>query len=59
MDIKESTSQFIRNAKRVFRVSRKPDKEEFLNFSKVTAIGIAIIGVIGFVIILIGELIGI
>ncbi|KZX14691.1 protein translocase SEC61 complex subunit gamma [Methanobrevibacter curvatus] len=58
MNLNESISQFIRQSKRVFKVAKKPDKEEFLNFSKVTAIGIAIIGVIGFVIILFGELIG-
>ena len=58
MNIKETTSDFIKQSKRVLKVARKPDREEYLNFSKVTAIGIAIIGVIGFVIVLLGQLLG-
>ncbi len=58
MNIKETTSDFIKQSKRVLKVARKPDREEYFNFSKVTAIGIAIIGVIGFVIVLLGQLIG-
>ena len=57
MNIKETTSDFIKQSKRVLKVARKPDREDF-NFSKVTAIGIAIIGVIGFVIVLLGQLLG-
>ena len=56
MNIKETTSDFIKQSKRVLKVARKPDREEYFNFSKVTAIGIAIIGVIGFVIVLLGQL---
>ncbi|MCL2115632.1 MAG: protein translocase SEC61 complex subunit gamma [Methanobrevibacter sp.] len=59
MNVKESINRFFKQCKRVLRVSKKPDKEEFFNFSKVTALGIVIIGVIGFVIILISQLIGI
>ena len=58
MNIKETTSDFIKQSKRVLKVARKPDREEFIDFSKVTAIGIAIIGVIGFIIVLIGQLLG-
>ncbi len=58
MNIKETTSDFIKQSKRVLKVARKPDREEYFNFAKVTAIGIAIIGVIGFVIVLIGQLLG-
>lgn len=58
MNFKESTSDFIKQSKRVLKVARKPDREEYFNFSKVTAIGIAIIGVIGFIIVLLGQLIG-
>ena len=58
MNIKETTSDFIKQSKRVLKVARKPDREEYFNFSKVTAIGIAIIGVIGFVIVLLGQLLG-
>ena len=58
MNIRETTSDFIKQSKRVLKVARKPDREEYFNFSKVTAIGIAIIGVIGFVIVLLGQLLG-
>lgn len=58
MNFKETTSDFIKQSKRVLKVARKPDREEYFNFSKVTAIGIAIIGVIGFVIVLLGQLVG-
>ena len=58
MNIKETTSDFIKQSKRVLKVARKPDREEYFNFSKVTAIGIAIIGVIGFVIVLLCQLLG-
>lgn len=58
MNIKETTSDFIKQSKRVLKVARKPDREEYFNFSKVTAIGIAIIGVIGFAIVLLGQLLG-
>lgn len=59
MNIKETTSDFIKQSKRVLKVARKPDREEYFNFSKVTALGIAIIGVIGFVIVLISQLLGV
>ncbi len=58
MNIKETTSDFIKQSKRVLKVARKPDREEYIDFAKVTAIGIAIIGAIGFVIVLIGQLLG-
>ena len=58
MNIKETTSDFIKQSKRVLKVARKPDREEYFNFSKVTAIGIAIIGLIGFIIVLLGQLVG-
>lgn len=58
MNIKETTNNFIKQSKRVLKVAKKPDREEFFDFSKVTAIGIAIIGVIGFVMVLIGQLLG-
>ncbi|MBI5681464.1 MAG: protein translocase SEC61 complex subunit gamma [Methanobacterium sp.] len=55
---KESTAKFIRQCRRVLHVSKKPDREEFLNVAKITGIGIIIIGVIGFIISLIAQLIG-
>jgi len=40
---------------RVLKMARKPDSEEFARNSKVTAVGIAVIGGLGFVIFLIMD----
>jgi protein transport protein SEC61 subunit gamma-like protein len=48
MNIKEN----IRKYRRVLQISRKPGKEEFLSSTKICALGIALIGLIGFVIFL-------
>jgi len=57
MSFQESIGRFYKECKRVLKVAKKPTREEYVNFSKVTAIGIAIIGVIGFVIVLIFQII--
>jgi len=54
---KESMANFIKQCQRVLKVSRKPDREEYINVAKVTGIGIILIGVIGFIIIIISQLI--
>ncbi|MFW5911834.1 MAG: protein translocase SEC61 complex subunit gamma [Candidatus Hadarchaeota archaeon] len=41
---------FLHQAKRVFQVARKPDQSEYLDVAKITAVGITLIGVIGFII---------
>ncbi len=58
MAVQESLQNLMKDAKRVIKVSKKPDREEYFNFSKVTAIGILLIGLIGFIIVIIGMLIG-
>ena len=57
MNVQESFDKTVKDCKRVLKVSRKPDKEEYLEFSKIVAIGIAIIGVVGFVIVLLAHLV--
>ncbi|UCD21164.1 MAG: protein translocase SEC61 complex subunit gamma [archaeon] len=42
--------QFFQQCGRVFRVSRKPTGEEIKQVSKISALGILIIGMIGFII---------
>ena len=44
--------------RRVLLVATKPDKDEFKQSVKVTGMGVAIIGVIGFIIFLAIQLIG-
>ncbi len=48
---------FLHQARRVLKVARKPDQDEFFNVAKITGLGIVIIGVIGFLIRLIINLI--
>lgn len=48
--------EFLRQSKRVLHVARKPDQDEYLNVAKITAIGIIIIGIIGFIITFAGSL---
>ena len=57
MNLKASTNDFLKQCKRVLRVARKPDREEYFQFSKVTALGIAIIGVMGFIFVLVATLV--
>ncbi|MBU0952877.1 MAG: protein translocase SEC61 complex subunit gamma [Nanoarchaeota archaeon] len=49
----------LREYIRVVQIARKPNKEEYFMATKVSAIGIAIIGVIGFAIFLVYILTGI
>ena len=41
---------FIQQCKRVLAITRKPTVDEYLNVSKITGLGICILGTIGFVI---------
>jgi len=50
---------FFKNCVRVLRVTRRPTREEYKIASKITGLGIILIGVIGFVIFLIFHFLGI
>lgn len=54
LNIKEK----FQNYKRIMTIAKKPSGKEFLDTSKVCAIGIALIGIIGFVIYMIAILVG-
>ncbi|MEE1156141.1 MAG: protein translocase SEC61 complex subunit gamma [Methanobrevibacter sp.] len=58
MNVQERFDKFIKDSKRVLKVSRKPDRAEYFEFAKITALGILVIGAVGFVIVIIGQLIG-
>lgn len=47
---------FVAECVRVLRVTKKPTKDEYWTITKVAAIGILIIGLIGFLLHLINEL---
>lgn len=48
---------FVRECVRVVKITKKPTKEEFKTISKVSGLGILIIGLIGFIVHLIDVLI--
>jgi protein transport protein SEC61 subunit gamma-like protein len=50
--------ELIERIRRVLLVSSKPDKNEFKQSVKITGLGIALIGLIGFLIFLMVMLIG-
>ncbi len=54
--ISEKLKDFFRECSRVLRVTKKPDKEEFKVIVKVSALGIILIGAIGFIITIIKQL---
>lgn len=58
MKIGEMVGKFLMDSKRIFRVSRKPSKEEYKRMALIIGLGIVIIGIIGFAIQLIFELAG-
>lgn len=49
--------RFIGECKRVMKVIQRPSKEEFLTTAKVSAAGIAIIGLLGFILSMIQQLV--
>lgn len=47
--------RFFKETKRVLRLTKKPNKEEFKTTVKVTGLGAALIGALGFIIFLIKQ----
>ena len=56
LNIRESLSKFLEDSKRIFIVSKKPTKEEYKRMALIVALGIALIGVIGYIIYLVFAL---
>ncbi len=56
MKIFASLKSFVSKCKRVWMVLKKPTREEFLKVAQVSAIGILIIGLLGFVISIVMKL---
>ena len=55
---RESIVQAFKQYRRVFYVSKRPDRDEYVNVAKITGIGIIIVGVIGFIILLAAQITG-
>lgn len=47
---------FIDSTKRIFTVSKKPDRKEYATMVKITGLGILLIAVVGFIVMLIFRL---
>lgn len=56
MSMLEKTKSFYQQCKRVWLVLKKPTKKEFEQVAKVSAIGILILGLLGFLLSLIVNL---
>jgi len=54
-EFKEKIQSFFSSSMRIFNVSRKPDKREYSTMTKITGLGILIIGFIGFMVKLIVD----
>lgn len=52
----DKLKSFTLKSKRVWHALKKPSKEEFWMVTKVSAVGIAILGVVGFLISIIMEI---
>ena len=46
---------FLRSANAIFKLAHKSDRDEFTLYLKLVALGMAVVGVIGFLIKLIGS----
>ncbi len=52
IDIKEKINSYLR----VLSIAKKPDKEEFFHTAKVCAIGVGIVGIVGFLLYMVSIL---
>ena len=59
MNVQEDFDKFIKEAKRVLKVSRKHDANEYVDLAKISALGVVVVGGIGYIIVCLGSLIGI
>jgi protein transport protein SEC61 subunit gamma-like protein len=48
--------RFLKETRRVLHITKKPDRQEFLSLCKITGLGIAVIGALGFIIFLLKQL---
>jgi protein transport protein SEC61 subunit gamma and related proteins len=50
LNIKETWSKFISDSRRILVVSRKPTMEEYKKMALIIALGMVIIGIMGFIV---------
>jgi len=57
--IKMKIKEMLQNYKRVLKIATKPSKDDFFSAARICAIGIAVIGAIGFLLYLIALILSI
>jgi protein transport protein SEC61 subunit gamma-like protein len=45
----EKLKIFLKQCKRILTIATKPDKEEYISYSKIIAIGVLLLGAFGFI----------
>ena len=45
----EKLKPFLKQCKRILTIATKPDKAEYISYSKIIAIGVLLLGVFGFI----------
>ena len=59
MEIEQTKSQkikrFLKECRRVLKITKKPNRDEFKSITKVTGLGLVIIGAIGYAIFLLKQ----
>jgi protein transport protein SEC61 subunit gamma-like protein len=59
LNLRENVGKFLEDSKRIFIVSKKPTWDEYKRMLLIVSIGIALIGMIGYIIFLFFALTGI
>jgi len=54
--LKSKFKHFVKECVRVVKVTKKPDADEFKTIVKISALGMAVIGLIGFIVNLVKQL---
>jgi len=54
---RKGLSESLRGYRKVLKLTRKPDRKEFMQTAKICALGIAVVAIVGFVIKLASSLI--
>lgn len=50
MTMKIDIQEFFTSANRVLTVSKKPDTQQYLSMTRITALGIVVLGIMGFLV---------
>jgi len=45
----EKIRSFLKQCRRIMSIATKPDKEEYINYAKIIAIGVLLLGMLGFI----------